>query len=75
MLLVSLVFNVIMDLKPNYCFLIDGKSQELGRKTSLVSSALPETAASVAIAATIVGAAATLLVRRTKASEVTEVCN
>jgi uncharacterized membrane protein YjjB (DUF3815 family) len=75
MLLVSLVFNVIMDLKPNYCFFIGGKSQELGRKTSLVSSALPETAASVAIAATIVGAAATLLVRRTKASEVTEVCN
>jgi uncharacterized membrane protein YjjB (DUF3815 family) len=55
--------------------LIDGKSQELGRKTSMVSSALPETAASVAIAATIVGAAATLLVRRSKASEVTEVCN
>ncbi|KAE8037788.1 hypothetical protein FH972_010350 [Carpinus fangiana] len=50
----------------------NGNSQELGRKTSLVSSALPETAASVAIAATIVGAAATLLVRRTKASEVTE---
>jgi uncharacterized membrane protein YjjB (DUF3815 family) len=75
MLLLSLVFKVIRDLKPNYCSLIDGKSQELGRKTSLVSSALPETVASVAIAATVVGAAATLLVRRTKASEVTEVCN
>ncbi|XP_062172906.1 uncharacterized protein LOC133878372 isoform X2 [Alnus glutinosa] len=65
-------FLNLLDLKPNYCSLIDGKSQELGRKTSMVSSALPETAASVAIAATIVGAAATLLVRRSKASEVTE---
>ncbi|XP_060175273.1 uncharacterized protein LOC132605991 isoform X2 [Lycium barbarum] len=37
-----------------------------------VSSALAETAASIAVAATVVGAAATILVRRTKASEVTE---
>lgn len=51
----------------------DGKSQEPGRKKFTVSSALPETAASVAIAATVVGAAATFLVRRTKASETTEV--
>ncbi|KAB1206101.1 hypothetical protein CJ030_MR7G011654 [Morella rubra] len=39
----------------------------------MVSSALPETAASVAIAATVVGAAATILARRTKASEATEI--
>lgn len=36
---------------------------------SVKSSALPETFASVAIAATVVGAAATLLVKRTKASQ------
>ncbi|GAB4842904.1 hypothetical protein Ancab_012882 [Ancistrocladus abbreviatus] len=38
-----------------------------------VSSALPETAASVGIAATIVGAAAALLVKRTKSSDLAEV--
>lgn len=37
-----------------------------GRKISTVSSALLETAASVAVAATVVGGAATLLVRRIK---------
>lgn len=42
--------------------------------TVKVVSALPETAASVAVAATVVGAAATFLMRRTKSSEVTEVC-
>lgn len=52
---------------------IDIKSQEQERKLPTLSSALPETAASVAIAATVVGAAATLLVRRTKGSEETEV--
>ncbi|MED6145541.1 hypothetical protein PIB30_119202 [Stylosanthes scabra] len=47
------------------------KSQQLlqGRRLSSVSFALPETAASVAVAATIVGAAATLLVNRTKSSD------
>lgn len=60
--------------KPHFGSLIDGNLQETGRKTSMVSSALPETAASVAIAATVVGAAATILARRTKASEATEVC-
>ncbi|KAL8515974.1 hypothetical protein ACS0TY_014604 [Phlomoides rotata] len=35
-------------------------------------SALPETAASVAVAATVVGAAATFLIRRSKSSQVTE---
>ncbi|XP_019199287.1 PREDICTED: uncharacterized protein LOC109192996 [Ipomoea nil] len=40
---------------------------QVGKKLK-ISSALPETAASIAVAATVVGAAATLLVRRTKAS-------
>lgn len=66
-------FKAIRDLKHNSCQLRDGKSQEPGRKTLTVSSALPETAASVAIAATVVGAAATFLVRRTKASQTPEV--
>ncbi|KAJ9178070.1 hypothetical protein P3X46_009985 [Hevea brasiliensis] len=52
---------------------VDIKLQKQKRKTCLVSSALPETAASVAIAATVVGAAATLLVRRTKASKTNEI--
>lgn len=56
-------------------YLTDTKPQEQGRKISTVFSALPETAASVAIAATVVGAAATLLVRKTKGSEATEVCH
>ncbi|CAA2973369.1 ATP-dependent zinc metalloprotease FTSH 12, chloroplastic [Olea europaea subsp. europaea] len=41
-------------------------------ETFRISSALPETVASVAVAATVVGAAATILRRRTKSSEVTE---
>ncbi|CAL5424178.1 unnamed protein product [Camellia sinensis] len=49
------------------------KSKEPRRKISVISSALLETAASVAVAATVVGTAATLLVRRTKASEETEI--
>ncbi|XP_040992823.1 uncharacterized protein LOC121239612 [Juglans microcarpa x Juglans regia] len=65
--------KTIRDFKHNSCPLRDGKSQEPGRKTLTVSSALPETAASVAIAATVVGAAATFLVRRTKASETPEI--
>ena len=52
---------------------IDVKLQEQGRKTSTVCYSLPETAASVAIAATAVGAAITLLVRRNKPSEADEV--
>lgn len=40
------------------------------RNASFVRSGLPETAASVAIAATVVGVASTLLVRRTRASDV-----
>ena len=53
--------------------MIDAKSKEHRRKLSALSSALPETAASVVIAATVVGAAVTFLVRRTKASDATEV--
>ncbi|XP_021278868.1 uncharacterized protein LOC110412610 isoform X2 [Herrania umbratica] len=55
------------------CSLVDAKSKENRRKLAILSSALPETAASVAIAATVVGAAATFLVRRTKSSDATEV--
>ncbi|GMI81881.1 hypothetical protein like AT3G45050 [Hibiscus trionum] len=55
------------------CSLIIVKPQEHRRKLSTRSPALPETAASVAIAAAVVGGAATFLVRRTKASDATEV--
>ncbi|KAK2967112.1 hypothetical protein RJ640_004088 [Escallonia rubra] len=48
------------------------KSKERGTKRTVICSSLPETAASVAVAATVVGAAATLLARRTKASAATE---
>ncbi|XP_059295616.1 uncharacterized protein LOC132048952, partial [Lycium ferocissimum] len=48
------------------------KSKEPASRVLKVSSALAETAASIAVAATVVGAAATILVRRTKASEVIE---
>ncbi|XP_054792440.1 uncharacterized protein LOC129298064 [Prosopis cineraria] len=49
------------------------KSQLQGRKYSAITSALPETAASVAVTATLVGAAVTLLVKRTKPSETKEI--
>ncbi|KAK2643420.1 hypothetical protein Ddye_025183 [Dipteronia dyeriana] len=52
--------------------LIDIRSRQ-GEKLSTVSSALLETAASVAIAAAVVGAAATVLSRRTKGSEATQI--
>ncbi|XP_061346157.1 uncharacterized protein LOC133291845 [Gastrolobium bilobum] len=55
------------------CFSHNVKSQLQGRRLSTVSYALPETAASVAVAATLVGAAATLLVRRSKASESSQI--
>ncbi|KAG5238047.1 hypothetical protein OIU79_013527 [Salix purpurea] len=51
------------------CSSIDVRLQEQGRKTSTVCYSLPETAAPVAIAATVVGAAITLLVRRNKPTE------
>ncbi|CAN6692342.1 unnamed protein product [Malus baccata var. baccata] len=52
---------------------INVKPQEQRRPSSLVSSALPETVASIAIAAAVVGTAATILAKRTKASEEAEV--
>ncbi|KAI3511816.1 hypothetical protein L1887_18974 [Cichorium endivia] len=39
------------------------------QKETLIANGLPETAASVAVAAAVVGAAATLLARRTKSAE------
>lgn len=45
------------------------KLKQEASKAYKVSSALPETAASIAAAATIVGAVATLLVKRTKSSK------
>ncbi|XP_022732711.1 uncharacterized protein LOC111286779 isoform X2 [Durio zibethinus] len=64
-------FQSVLDHR--VCSLIGEKSKEHRIKLSIVSSALPETIASVAISATVVGAAATFLVRRTKASDATEV--
>ncbi|KAK1398394.1 High affinity nitrate transporter 2.6-like [Heracleum sosnowskyi] len=48
-------------------------SRKGGLMRNVISAGLVETASSIAVAATVVGAAATLLVRRTKASEATEV--
>ncbi|OIT26819.1 PREDICTED: uncharacterized protein LOC109214816 isoform X1 [Nicotiana attenuata] len=48
------------------------KSKESASRVFRVTSALAETAVSIAVAATVVGAAATILVRRTKASEAIE---
>lgn len=45
------------------------KLKEERKRVAVISCALLETAASIAVAATVVGAAATLLVRRTKASD------
>lgn len=58
-----------------FCFFpsVDKKPQEQGKRVCIITPALPETAASVAIAATVVGAAATLLVQRSKSSKTTEV--
>ncbi|XP_004506050.1 uncharacterized protein [Cicer arietinum] len=55
------------------CFSLNVKSQLHRRRSYTISSALPETAVSVAVAATFVGAAATLLVKRSKPSESTEI--
>lgn len=49
------------------------KLKQPASKAYEVSSALPETAASIAVAATIVGAAATLLRKRTESSEKSKV--
>lgn len=53
--------------------MIDVKFQLQRRRVSTVSSALAETAASMAVAVTVVGAAATLLVNRSKTSEPTQI--
>ncbi|XP_021896108.1 uncharacterized protein LOC110813331 isoform X2 [Carica papaya] len=71
----------IGDSKPNVSNLLGSKGYSLvnlralpqRKNLSKTPSALPETAASLAIAVTIVGAAATILVKRTKASGETEV--
>ncbi|XP_030451808.1 uncharacterized protein LOC115673689 isoform X2 [Syzygium oleosum] len=55
------------------CFPAGVKVRDIRQRKRPVSSALPETAISIAVAATAVGAAATLLVKRTKASEETEI--
>ncbi|WCJ40964.1 hypothetical protein M5689_021857 [Euphorbia peplus] len=52
---------------------VNVKRRNQHMKTTIVGSSLPETAVSVAIAATVVGAAATLLVQRTKASQTNEI--
>ncbi|KAG4979868.1 hypothetical protein JHK82_033109 [Glycine max] len=49
------------------------KLQLQRRRLSTVSFALAETAASMAVAVTVVGAAATLLVKRSKTSESTQI--
>lgn len=51
----------------------DKKPHSHARKELKIASALPETVASIAVAATVVGTAATLLARRTKASNDFEV--
>ncbi|KEH30002.1 hypothetical protein MtrunA17_Chr4g0028521 [Medicago truncatula] len=56
-----------------HCLPQNAKSQLQTRRSFAVSPALPETAVSVAVAATFVGAAATLLVQRTKTSESTQI--
>lgn len=55
-------------------FAIPMRSRKGGLMRNVISSGLVETASSIAVAATVVGAAATLLVKRTKASEATQVC-
>lgn len=54
-------------------FSIPVKSRKGGVMRNVISAGLVETASSIAVAATVVGAAATLLVKRTKASEAIEV--
>ncbi|KAF5783567.1 hypothetical protein HanRHA438_Chr11g0521711 [Helianthus annuus] len=60
----NLKFNDCISLHRSSCVTFPSKPKE-----TQVVYGLPETAASVAVAATVVGAAATLLARRTKAEE------
>ncbi|KAM7278428.1 hypothetical protein ACFE04_005562 [Oxalis oulophora] len=63
----------ITDSKAETCHLLFAHSQKQGRKSFRLVCSLPETAASLAIAATVVGAAATLLLKKNKASEENEI--
>ncbi|KAL9997586.1 hypothetical protein Hdeb2414_s0003g00113291 [Helianthus debilis subsp. tardiflorus] len=60
----NLKFNDYISFHRSSCVTFPTKPKE-----TQVAYGLPETAASVAVAATVVGAAATLLARRTKAEE------
>ncbi|KAK3408716.1 uncharacterized protein LOC104421631 [Eucalyptus grandis] len=55
------------------CFPAGVNVRYIRQRKRPVSSALPETAISIAVAAAAVGAATTLLIKRTKASEETEI--
>ncbi|XP_062094509.1 uncharacterized protein LOC133800531 [Humulus lupulus] len=62
-----------MKLALHYPSSFSAFSKKQWKIVSIKTSALPETAASVAIAATVFGAAATLLVQRNKAAKTAEV--
>ncbi|XP_076896581.1 uncharacterized protein LOC143549591 isoform X1 [Bidens hawaiensis] len=64
----KLKFNDYITFQRSCCITFPTKA-----KDTLVTYGLPETAASVAVAATVVGAAATLLARRTKSEEAAQV--
>ncbi|KAK4758224.1 hypothetical protein SAY87_019525 [Trapa incisa] len=63
-------FPESLDLHPRLSLKLQGIQR---KNASSITSSLTETAVSVAVAATVVGAAATILVKRTKASEELEV--
>ncbi|CAH9072873.1 unnamed protein product [Cuscuta europaea] len=76
----SALFSTTRESKYSYSYSFyrsigsrDDKRSNLHARKELSSSALPETLASIAVAATVVGAATTLLIRRTKASNSVEV--
>ncbi|XP_031400606.1 uncharacterized protein LOC116210725 isoform X1 [Punica granatum] len=62
-------YRVLESFQPHLCSSSINFQGIRRRNSSSIPSSLPETAVSVAVAATVVGAAATLLVKRTKASE------
>ncbi|XP_048140484.1 uncharacterized protein LOC115738313 isoform X3 [Rhodamnia argentea] len=66
-------FNGFEDVATLMSWIDGAHFQDIQRRNRPISSALPETAISIAVAATAVGAAATLLIKRTKASEETEI--
>ncbi|CAH9096921.1 unnamed protein product [Cuscuta epithymum] len=74
------LFSTTRESKYSYSYSVyrsigsrDDKRSNFHARKELSSSALPETLASIAVAATVVGAATTLLIRRTKASNSVEV--